>query len=314
MLYHGAVEARYAVMDTSMKQRLLGAVVLIALAVIFVPMFLSGGNREPQSETVDLKIPPPPDAELQTRVMPVEAPAPAATTPSPARTQPQSPGTDTVIVHKDTAPSSRLPVIDTGTVKPVTTATPDKTSATPPPTPAAVGAAADGKYLVHLGVYAQKGNATDLVAELKRGGFPAFDEATDIDGKPARRVRVGPYADKAGAEAARLRIQRLKPSVPSSVVGVTRDQKHDAPAATIASGQAGGWAVQLGAFSTESDANLLRDRARQAGFATYTDTVNSDGKTLWRVRAGPQTERAAADRMRAQIKAKLKIDGIIVTT
>ncbi len=312
MLYHGAVEARYAVMDTSMKQRLLGAVVLIALAVIFVPMFLSGGNREPQSETVDLKIPPPPDAELQTRVLPVEVPSPAATTPSAARTEPQSP--DTVVAHEDATPSSRLPVIDTGTATSAATPILEKTTATPPPVAAPVGAAADGKYLVHLGVYAQKGNATDLVAELKRGGFPAFDEVTDIDGKPARRVRVGPYADKAGAEAARLRIQRLRPSVPSSVVGVTRDQKHDAPAAAIASGQAGGWAVQLGAFSTESDANLLRDRARQAGFATYTDTVSSDGKTLWRVRAGPQAERVAADRMRAQIKTKLKIDGIIVTT
>src|SRR3546814_13514054 len=58
-----AVENRYAPMETSMKQRLLGAVVLIALAIIFVPMFLSGPRQEPASETVDLRIPPPPDSE-----------------------------------------------------------------------------------------------------------------------------------------------------------------------------------------------------------------------------------------------------------
>ena len=39
-------------MDLSLKQRLLGAVVLIALAVIFVPMFLSGPapQQTPQDE------------------------------------------------------------------------------------------------------------------------------------------------------------------------------------------------------------------------------------------------------------------------
>lgn len=294
-----------------MKQRLLGAVVLIALAVIFVPMFLSGGNREPASETVNLRIPPPPDAELQTRVMPVESPATGVATPRSEQPEPQLPVTDTV-----TAPSGPTPPATSTVARspPPPAASPEPAPATEQPASNAPGTAADGKYLVHLGVYAQQGNARALVVELKRGGFPAFAEAADIDGKPAQRVRVGPYADKAGAEAARLRIKRLKPSVPGSVVALTQDAKADVPVTALASGQAGGWAVQLGAFSTESDANVLRDRVRHAGFAAYTDSVKSTGKTLWRVRAGPATERAAADRMREQIKAKLKINGLIVSS
>lgn len=71
-----------------MKTRLLGAAVLIALAVLFVPMFFSstppstGGD-----ETVSLAIPPAPDRDLQTRTMsltPGAAPAGTAAAPTPA--------------------------------------------------------------------------------------------------------------------------------------------------------------------------------------------------------------------------------------
>src|SRR6185312_16330444 len=60
-------------MDLSLKQRLLGAVVLIALAIIFVPMFLSRPAPQQTSETVNLAIPPAPDREFQNRVLPIDA-------------------------------------------------------------------------------------------------------------------------------------------------------------------------------------------------------------------------------------------------
>jgi DedD protein len=317
LLYHGVVENRYASMETSMKQRLLGAVVLIALAIIFVPMFLSGPRQEPASETVDLRIPPPPDSELQTRVLPVDPVAPQAVRDSsaPAVAEPGSASapvapTPGEIAEKpaETQPAANEPVVADVPAKPPETPTPAPAAKPLPP-----GTAANGRYLVHLGVYAKAGNASDLVADLERGGFPAFAEATEIDGKAAQRVRVGPYADKAGAEAARLRIKRLKPDVPGSVVTASGNATADAPASALPAGRAGGWAVQLAAFSTEADANLLRDRLRNAGFAAFTDDVTSDGKTLWRVRAGPETERSGAERLRAAIKEKLKIEGVIVT-
>lgn len=61
-------------MDSSLKQRLLGAAVLIALAVIFVPMFMSDSapRKSAEMETTNLAIPPAPDREFQQRVLPVE--------------------------------------------------------------------------------------------------------------------------------------------------------------------------------------------------------------------------------------------------
>ena len=69
-------------MDSALKQRLLGAVVLIALAIIFVPMFFSGSGPKQESATVNLEIPPAPDREFETRVLTVDAAGSAA---APAR-------------------------------------------------------------------------------------------------------------------------------------------------------------------------------------------------------------------------------------
>ena len=79
-------------MDSALKQRLLGAAVLIALAVIFVPMFLSGPAPQQTSETVNLAIPPAPDREFQNRVLPVDATQqdPAKATASPPVTTNQT--------------------------------------------------------------------------------------------------------------------------------------------------------------------------------------------------------------------------------
>ena len=44
-----------------------------------------------------------------------------------------------------------------------------------------------------------------------------------------------------------------------------------------------------------------------------TAEFDANGSTLWRVRAGPEVDRGAADKLRASIKDKLKLDGMIVT-
>ena len=166
---------------------------------------------------------------------------------------------------------------------------------------------------MHLGIYAETKNAEDLVGVLKQGGFPAFAEASDYQGKPAERVRVGPFEDRAAAEAARLRIKQIKPTVPGSVVELADDAKADAPASALPASRAGAWAVQLGAFKTVEEANKLRDRLKGAGFVAFVDKLDSESGALWRVRAGPEADRGNADKLRGRIKDKLKLEGIIVT-
>lgn len=304
-------------MDSSLKQRLLGAAVLIALAVIFVPMFMSDSapRKSAEMETTNLAIPPAPDREFQQRVLPVDpapatgpeaSPGPAPDAQVPASTPESAPAS----VATPAAPATTAPETAAATAPPVAVA-PTPAVAPKPPAPAA-GAAADSRFFVHLGVYATLANANDLVATLKKGGYPAFTESTSYQGKPAARVRVGPYASRSAAEAARLRIRGLEPAVPGSVVQLASDAVADAPASALPPARAGAWAVQLGALKDEADANKLRDRLRNAGFASFVDKVDSNGSTLWRVRAGPEVDRGAADKLRANIRERMKLDGIIV--
>jgi cell division septation protein DedD len=81
------------------------------------------------------------------------------------------------------------------------------------------------------------------------------------------------------------------------------------PATPAASGT--GFAVQLAAFSKTADANALRDELRAAGFSAFTEAVNTDKGTLTRVRVGPVLNRAEADQLKAQVKSKVGLDGIV---
>jgi len=305
-------------MDLSLKQRLLGAIVLIALAVIFVPWLLSGPAPQQTSETVNLAIPPAPDREFQTRVLPVEA------APDPSKSAAQPAATSSPLATVETPPrpaeipqpTVSTPPAATAEPPPAETAKPTPAPAvaeSPKPAPADPGRAASGRFYVHLGVYAATKNADDLIAALKQGGFPAFSEASEFQGKPAERVRVGPFEDRAAAEAARLRIKQLKPTVPGSVVQLAGDVKTDAPATALPANRAGGWAVQLGAFKTVDEANKIRDRLKNAGFVAFVDKVAAENGTLWRVRAGPEADRGNADKLKGRIKDKLKMDGMVVT-
>ncbi|MBS0556839.1 MAG: SPOR domain-containing protein [Proteobacteria bacterium] len=301
-------------MDSALKQRLIGAAVLIALAVIFVPMFLGNAPPPPQNTTLNLDIPKPPDRDFQTRTLPVEgaAPAPAASPDKVATVDTNAtPRTDARPEDSTPAPAVAQPA-----------APPRAEPAKPTPAPVAAAVAtpfaptaSEGRFAVHLGVYADSKHADALVATLKKRGFAAYDEVTDYQGKPAQRVRVGPYADRAAAETARLKIKQAEPKVPSSVVelAAAAQPTTDAPASALPAKRAGGWAVQLGAFKSEGEANKLRDRLRAAAFAGFVERVGSGDATLWKVRAGPYADRAGADKARGDIDAKLKVKGMIVT-
>src|SRR3954466_14939057 len=71
-------------MDPALKQRLLGAAVLIALAIIFVPMFLSNSPQKQESTTVDLGIPAEPDHKFEVRTLPVAGPSAPVADPQAA--------------------------------------------------------------------------------------------------------------------------------------------------------------------------------------------------------------------------------------
>ncbi len=331
-------------MDTAVKQRLLGAAVLIALAIIFVPMLLTGPGPKRTEETANLQAPPTPDRRFQERTLSLDLPSPDSTSAQPsAGTTVAAPDPNRIAtVDTATAPRSEpAQVIDepaasattpAATTPPSTTSSSTAAPSTTPPSSSTgdlPGTAANGSYFVHLGDYGAQKNAIDLAATLKKSGYAAFTEASTFGGKPTLRVRVGPFADRAAAEATRLRISQTSLRAPASVVQNASDtkaapprvEKADAPTATSpspATGStavaAGGWAVQLGAFATIGEANRLRDKARTASFPAFIDKVTREGKPMWRVRIGPQASRDSAEAALARVSERLKIDGVVVSS
>ena len=299
-------------MDSALKQRLLGAAVLIALAIIFVPMFLSNSPQQAENTTLNLDIPKAPERKFETRTLPV---VDTATAPAPVAA-PVNEDANKVTTVDTKAP----PKVDVQPepAAPLSTPAPKQPVAEAKPAPAAQPAAApvpaaDGRFAVNLGVYADQAHADALVAKLKKAGFAAYGEATDYQGKPASRVRVGPFADRAAAEGVRLKIKQLEPKVPSSVVESAAQPSADAPATAVAANRAGGWAVQLGAFKSEAEANKLRDRLRAGGVASFVERNGTGDETLWKVRAGPYADRSGAEGARTSIDEKFKMKGLVVT-
>ena len=343
-----------------MKTRLLGAAVLIALAVIFVPMFFSGSAPPvPGSDqSVSLAIPPAPDRDLQTKTMslnPQAAPstsvaaaaaAPATPTAAPApgdriatvsinSNRPRDVELDpqagrkaappTVTIGSGASPSQ--PVIPQRTAGSATAPAPTTQARSEPATataaratPAAAApehappsaATGHGSYTINLSAYASAAGAAKLQERVRALGYPVTGHVITQAGKRRTLVVAGPFETRTAAEAARLKITQAIPGAPARLEQNASVASTAAPAAA-ASGKPGGWAVQLAAVSSHADANALRDKLRAAGFDGFVDSVQSGGKTLWRVRAGPQTQRADAERVHDQIKAKLGISGNVVS-
>lgn len=315
-------------MDSALKQRLLGAAVLIALAVIFLPMFFSIKPPKQENTTLGLNIPPAPERNFETRNLAVDTPqgatpAPAVEAPSNPASSPAASGDKVTAVATGAPPTFEAP--ESATPKPATASPviPKPAAATAPATPRAEPPPApavqtDGRFLVNLGVYADAGGANALVGRVRKLGYPAFAEATEYQGKPAQRVRVGPYSDRAAAESVRLKIKQAESKVPSSVVETVDSAKPAAteaaaPAPTLAANRPGGYAVQVGAFKSEEEANKLRDRLRNGGVAAFIDKAGDGEQALWKVRAGPYADRGGADAALASIKQKFQISGMIKT-
>ena len=324
-------------MDAALKQRLIGFAVLAALAVIVVPMFFSG-TPPTGTAKVSLGIPPAPDANLKTRTLDLAVPGSA---PSAADGSIQVPSDKlaTVDLGGGGKPAEVLPAVPASTVAPApTVAKPAATVAPAVPAPAAVavasakrktlarpapaalppplpvGTAAQGRFMVSLGAYADAGNARALAARVRKQGFAVTTQPMQVGGKPATRVEAGPFDSRAAAEDARLRIKQAEPRAAVALLAAPASLAADAPATAANADRANGWVVQLGAFGAEKDALALRDRLRAAGFAAYTDHVDGlSGQLLYRVRVGPQTRHEAALSLRDRIKAQLGLSGIVAS-
>lgn len=209
-------------MDTGLKQRLIGAAVLVALAVIFLPMLVKGPAPDSGVTDVSIKMPNGPDGALETRelplVMPGDVPKGGAV------------GMDSTPIDRATpAPSPGAAATDPTQVDPNAPVVPPD-----PATSALPLSTAGGDYAVHFGAYASQKGADTVVALAKAAQLPAYSEAATVNGKSAFRVRIGPYATRAEAESVRLKALEVRSDVPVKVVALDAEPAAAAVPAPVA--------------------------------------------------------------------------------
>lgn len=185
-------------MDNLVKQRVVGAVVLVALAVIFIPILLEGPGDETGPRSLD--IPQPLQDMHEGRIEPME----------PVLVVPPEPVTTVVIGEPDAAaPKSPAAAPEEPAVSPeapgeaVTVPEPaPEPVPEPSPAPAATPPApvASG-WVVQVGAFGQEANAIGLRDRMRQAGHSAFVERIMVGGDAVYRVRVGPYTERADAEA-----------------------------------------------------------------------------------------------------------------
>jgi len=187
-------------LNEQLKKRLVGAIVLVALAVIFLPMLLEGdkrsgipmfGSNVPEAPDnrvgmvdIPLQVPPPPvpaPVVVERELPPEPAPVTASATEPVAAPQP--------------APAPPKPAAPVQPVKPAEVA-----SGKP---------AAAESWAVQVGSFSEQANATRLRDSLRGKGYPAYVEQVKLASGASYRVRVGPVLSRADAEAIQAKLAKI---------------------------------------------------------------------------------------------------------
>jgi DedD protein len=203
------------------KERLVGAAVLMAAAVILIPEMLSGPDRASRAEpaaqsrsdspiktyTIDLSHSPseqPPQAVVENRAPPPEEPpaAESATAqPAPSdQAKPEVPQQSAAVTPQPQTQSQATsqpppqPVVEQPTVTAPRAAQRPLASVGEAPT--------SGRWAVQIGTFSKEENADRLAKQLRDQGQSAFVMPVKSGGATLYRVRIGPMKDRASAEAA----------------------------------------------------------------------------------------------------------------
>lgn len=217
-------------LDTALRNRLTGAIILVLIAVLLLPELLTGsggaaGRSAPagsatrdtagaplQTLQIDLSgsarapagspsaaLPETPE-DAEPPPGPVQLPVPEVSQP-PAEATPQAPVQESVPapvpepVQQPAQQPARAPVVPEAV----------------PATPAAAPAPGATRYFVQVGTFATRERAEAAQKDLARRGFEVIINETTSGARQFHRVRVGPVADRAAAVALEARLRPLAP-------------------------------------------------------------------------------------------------------
>ncbi len=184
-------------MERALKERIIGAVVLVVFAVLVVPIFLDGPPGDEEIVTERVMLPGQDNQKTQTVILDRDRDEPVPSASAQPQTQPE--------------PAIPEPERDEPEPAVVQQREPEKAPETPAPKPAVTQPAASttGMWAVQLGSFSNKDNAEKLAADLRKQGYAAFLSQLSTDAGQLHRVRIGPQKDRASAEAMAGRLAKV---------------------------------------------------------------------------------------------------------
>ena len=204
-------------MEETVKKRLVGAIVLVALAVIFVPFLLEEKENPPQRAVeLENKIPAQPTQKFRSGLVPDEKTA----TQQAIRAESQeddfnisarldlSEFTPPAVTGNRSAPGAK-----TGERHLRAEKKPEKVSrptASSKPEKKSVIAATEKKqsvskkgWVIQVGAFGRKSNADNLYKKLTKSGMKAYIAESSKQNKKLYHVRIGPFSSKSKAQQQR---------------------------------------------------------------------------------------------------------------
>ncbi|MEP6883340.1 MAG: SPOR domain-containing protein [Gammaproteobacteria bacterium] len=219
-------------MDRRVKERLVGASILVALIVLIVPELLSGPAPPPAAPATPSRMPvstPEPVRNVTVDLATSKAPTQgsveeAASAPSGQSASGQSasgqssaarspePRSQGSAAEPATLPAATLPAATLPATASRSTPQAPLESGVPPPTYGAGGAkssAAGHAWTVQLGSFANRENADKLLHRLKGQGFTIYVSSGGAGSALRYRVRIGPLADRGTAAQTVAKLKSL---------------------------------------------------------------------------------------------------------
>ncbi len=258
-------------MDQELKQRLIGAAVITALAAIFVPMLFDDPIDETGKSINELKIP-----ELPAKVQDVEImPLPEKVEDVATEAAPEQP-------FKANAPA----FVDEGE------------EAAPPAQPA--------RPPVKLSV-----KETAITARQAQIAAPEFDVAEDAVGEDEDpRAVVKPVKTTPPATPTIPATKTVKPVEKAAELKAAPTPLEAAGKPVAVDAATTRWYLNAGSFSQKANALTLQDSLKQQGFAASIKEIASDKGTVFKVRVGPMLDKAKAQAVKAKL-AQLNINSFV---
>ena len=298
-------------MDKALKQRMVGATVLIALAVIILPMLLGGRPEGDSQQSRKIELPAqPPELSFETRRYPIgeqgleQQAKKDPSTPEDTVRQLPPPKVPASKVDKPDAVNSTVGKsgIDEQASMPVVTSNASVPLENSPDT---------GRFVVQVASFGALDNANRLSATLRSNGYSVITHSVKSEVGVLHRVRVGPYASEAEANRTASDLESKVPGVKPRVMDL---QPGKSAQITTPSDPLIRWIVQLGSFSSAANAEKLVASLRLDGLSAYSEMVSSSGSSIYRVRIGPFLQREEAMRVESQVRQKNSLDGVVMST